>query len=360
MDNSSPSINRRIEFLDFAKGFAIFTIVFYHYLSTSATGLMSEMIMLGGTGAHMFIILSGFGLTLYSSSYSPLQFYKRRFYKILLPYYFFVTFLFGINQFYPLFPNTGMYAYLGHIFAYKMFDNAIIGSYGSHLWFISVIIQFYLAFPFLVRLKARIGDKYFVILTSSLSVIYWVGIVFLGLAHLRAFNSFFLQYLWEFSIAMVLADLYQKKNYQFWDQKISTLLLIIVPGIGLMGLIAVYGGTVGRALNDIFAVSGYTALVALAYAATKKTKLLVRFFTFIGCISYELYLTHVFVAMVISKILFRQIFTNLPYVKILCLFFFAIISAVAFKKFSQKLIKLFFKNGFRKNGFNKIKYQNIQ
>ena len=179
MENSSQSKTGRIEFLDFAKGFAILTIVFYHYLSTSATGLMSKAIMLGGTGAHMFIILSGFGLTLYSSSYSPLQFYKRRFYKILLPYYFFVTFLFGINQFYPFFPNNGLYAYFGHIFAYKMFDNSIIGSYGSHLWFISVIIQFYLAFPFLIRIKARLGDKYFVILTSLLSMLYWVVLFFL-------------------------------------------------------------------------------------------------------------------------------------------------------------------------------------
>lgn len=340
MESSSPSKIGRIEFLDFAKGFAILTIVLYHYLSTSATRLMSEAIMLGGTGAHMFIILSGFGLTLYSSSYSPLQFYKRRFYKILLPYYFFVTLLFGINQFYTFFPNSDLYAYLGHIFAYKMFDNSIIGSYGSHLWFISVIIQFYLAFPFLIRLKTRFDDKYFVILTILVSILYSICIIFFGVAHLRAFNSFFLQYLWEFCIAMVLADHYRNNGYQFWDQKISTLFLMIVPGIGLMGLLAVYGGTVGRALNDIPAATGYTALVALTYALTKKTKLIVKLFTFIGSISYELYLTHVFVAMVISKTLFHQIFTNLPYVKILSLFFLAIISAVAFKKFSQMIIQI--------------------
>ena len=131
---------------------------------------------------------------------------------------------------------------------------------------------------------------------------------------------------------MVLADHYRNNGYQFWDQKISTLFLIMVPGIGLMGLIAVYGGTVGRTLNDIPAATGYTALVALTYAVTKKTKHLVKLFTFIGFISYELYLTHVFVAMLFNKILFRHIFHNLPYIKILFFSFLAIITAVAFNK----------------------------
>jgi len=295
--------------------------------------------MLGGTGAHMFIILSGFGLTLSSYSSSPLLFYKRRFYKILLPYYLFVTVLFGINQFYPFFPSSGLYAYLGHIFAYKMFDNSIIGSYGFHLWFISLIIQFYLVFPYLLRIKTRLGDKYFVILTGLLSMLYWGGIIILDLAHLRAFNSFFLQYLWEFGIAMVLADQYRKTNYPFWDQKIVTLLFAAVIGIGLMGLIAIYGGTVGRMLNDIPAVVGYTALVALTYAMVKKTKPLVVIFTYIGSISYEIYLIHVFVAMVISKILFHHINFNPSYLQSVFFLSFAIISAIYFKKLSQKIIQ---------------------
>ena len=339
MENSSQSQIRRIEFLDFARGFSILTIVFYHYLSTSATGLMSKAVMLGGTGAHMFIILSGFGLTLSSYSFSPLLFYKRRFYKILLPYYLFVTFLFGINQLYPFFPSRGIYAYLGHIFAYKMFDNSILGSYGSHLWFISVIIQFYLAFPYLLRIKSRLGNKYFVILASLLSMLYWCGIILFDLTQLRAFNSFFLQYLWEFCMAMVLADHYMKTNYVFWDQKISTLLLATITGIGLMGLIATYGGTVGRILNDIPAVVGYTGLVALVYAMAKKTKPVVIIFTYMGSISYELYLSHVFVAMVISKILFDHVNINLSYLQSLFVLPFAIISVIYFKKLSQKIIQ---------------------
>jgi peptidoglycan/LPS O-acetylase OafA/YrhL len=339
MGNPSQSKIRRIEFLDFAKGFSILTIVFYHYLSTSATGLMSKAVMLGGTGAHMFIILSGFGLTLSSYSFSPLPFYKRRFYKILLPYYLFVTLLFGVNQLYPFFPNSGIYAYLGHIFAYKMFDNSIVGSYGSHLWFISVIIQFYLAFPYLLRIKSRLGNKYFVILASLLSMLYWVGIILCDLTQLRVFNSFFLQYLWEFCIAMVLADHYRKTNYVFWDQKISTLLLATVTGIGLMGVIATYGGTVGRILNDIPAVVGYASLVALAYAIAKKSKPVVIIFTYIGSISYELYLSHVFVGMVISKILFDHVNINLSYLQSLFVLPFAIISAIYFRKFSQKVIQ---------------------
>ena len=201
------------------------------------------------------------------------------------------------------------------------------------------MIQFYLAFPFLLYIKARLGDNYFVIFTGLLSILYWGAIIILDLAHLRASNSFFLQYLWEFGIAMVLDDHYRKTNYPFWDQKLSLLLLAAGIGIGLMVLIATYGGTVGRMLNDMPAAVGYTALVALTYALIKKVKLFVVIFTYIGSISYEIYLTHVFVAMVLSKMVFHHINIVLSYIQGMFFFLFAIISAIYFKKLSQKIIQ---------------------
>ena len=81
----------RNEFIDFGKGFSILTIVIYHYLGTlSLPGIWSKAIMLGGTGVHLFIFLSAFGLMMTSNN-SLLDFYIRRFTKILLPYYIFIT-----------------------------------------------------------------------------------------------------------------------------------------------------------------------------------------------------------------------------------------------------------------------------
>lgn len=79
---------RRIEYIDFAKGFAILSIVIFHYCQPYLSGAWAKAIMIGGTGVHLFFVLSGFGLGLSSQMSSILGFYKKRFSKILIPYYF--------------------------------------------------------------------------------------------------------------------------------------------------------------------------------------------------------------------------------------------------------------------------------
>lgn len=135
---------RRIEFLDFAKGFAILSIAIFHYSQPYTTGLWSKAIMIGGTGVHLFFILSGFGLGLSSTKLSFTTFYLKRFSKILIPYYFAIALICIINEGYQLYDKNTLYAIGGHFFLYKMFDEKIIGSYGYHFWFISTIVQFYI------------------------------------------------------------------------------------------------------------------------------------------------------------------------------------------------------------------------
>ena len=135
----------RIEFLDFAKGFAILGVVLYHYLSSSTSGVLQRATQLGGAGVHLFLMLAGFGLALASAPVSWGAFYRRRFVRILVPYYLVVTVLFVVNLFRPYFPGDGLYAYAGHIFLFKMFDGRIFMSFGSVFWFISVLVALFFA-----------------------------------------------------------------------------------------------------------------------------------------------------------------------------------------------------------------------
>ena len=51
---------KHYEIIDFLKGYSIFTIVVFHYLQF--LGLphpLSELINFGGTGVHLFVLLSG-------------------------------------------------------------------------------------------------------------------------------------------------------------------------------------------------------------------------------------------------------------------------------------------------------------
>ena len=150
-----PVRSGRIEFLDFAKGCAMLSIVLYHYFRGFFPGIGDKIVMAGGAGVHLFLILSGFGLALSGRQLSVSAFYRKRFSRVLVPYFLAITLIFLINLFLPLYPDAGLYAYLGNILFFKMFDESIINSFGGHFWFLSTIIQFYLAYPLLDRQLRR-------------------------------------------------------------------------------------------------------------------------------------------------------------------------------------------------------------
>jgi peptidoglycan/LPS O-acetylase OafA/YrhL len=283
--------------------------------------------------------MSGFGLSLSSLASFLLPFYKRRMTRILVPYYVFITVLFIINQVYVIYPDGTPYAYLGHILWFKMFDDSIIGSFGGHMWFISLIIQLYLVFPFLFQIRRLIGNLFFFIITLIASISYWLIVIMLGRGDSGVYASFFLQYLWEFSAGMILADLFVKRGFRFWDQSPFALALTSIVGIGLMGLLAVKGGRIGRVLNDIPSAIGYTSFAALSYfIITRYLCPGIRAFLYIGKFSYELYLTHIFVWVVLIRIVFHSTDTTISLVQSLVIIPFAILFAAGYRKVLNPLM----------------------
>jgi peptidoglycan/LPS O-acetylase OafA/YrhL len=221
-----------------------------------------------------------------------------------------------------------------------MFDDSIIGSFGGHMWFMSVIIPLYLVFPLLFHIRKRNGNLFFFIVTLIVSVSYWFIVIMLGKEDSGVYRSFFLQYLWEFSAGMILADLFVKREFKFWDQSPFALTLTSIVGIGLMGLLAVKGGHIGRVLNDIPAAIGYTSFVALSYLIiTRYFYPAIRAFLYIGKLSYELYLTHIFVAIVLIRFPFPSTDATISFVESLVIIPFAILVAAIYRKALHPLIR---------------------
>lgn len=311
---------RSIEFLDFAKGFAILSIVIFHYLQPFTAGIWSKAIMIGGTGVHLFFILSGFGLGLSSAKLSPVAFYRKRFTKILLPYYGAVTFICIINGVYHFYGENSLYAIGGHFLLYKMFDENIIGSFGYFFWFISTIVQFYIVFPVIVRIKNSLSVSQFILFSFIVSFLYWIVISLLDLAHLRVYNSFFLQYLWEFNLGIVLSEQYLKNGKSFWNLSIFVLAPLAIAGLTLMALMVSKGGRLGQTFNDIPASLGYTCLTATMYILLSKVNTIRSLVAYTGKISYELYLLHMISFLLFNRFIFHlfgiteNIFTALLFI----------------------------------------------
>jgi peptidoglycan/LPS O-acetylase OafA/YrhL len=284
---------KRLPIIEFLKGYSIFTIIIFHYLQHLKLGQpYSQFIFFGGTGVHLFILLSGFGLYL-SYLHKPLPYWtylKKRTSKIYFPYIAVVTLSAILSLIVPIYDNS-LYAFGGHVFLYKMFDESIMGSYGYPLWFISTILQFYLVFYILVLLVKKMGDAAFLVFCLALSVGWTFLVLSIGKESERVWNSFFLRYVWEFALGMVIAETLVKNKYDLPFKISSAWLLVVgVVNCALYALLAMKGGAIGKLVNDIPALIGYSCIAVWIYQLGIGA--IDRFGLFTGRISYPLYLLH--------------------------------------------------------------------
>lgn len=290
---------KKIVLIEFLRGYSILTIVLYHYMqSLHLQNIGGKLIAFGGTGVHLFVLLSGFGLY-YSHLHKPLpykQFLKKRFTKVYIPYILIVLLSAIVALCIPIYKNS-WYAFGGHIFLYKMFDESIMGSYGYPLWFISMIIQFYLVFQGLAYLKLKTTNRTFLIINMILSIC-WIGfVIYAGKETERVWNSFFIRYVWEFAIGMILADIYNTKAY-ILKREYSALHYLMAGTIGCLiyGTLALKGGEIGKMTNDIPALLGYSFFAIGIYKLSIKPFNKLIFYT--SKISYPLYLIHTLIQLI--------------------------------------------------------------
>lgn len=128
---------KKIEAINFLRGFAIFTIVLMHCVQGYLDGALHKAALLGGAGVHVFILCSGFGLYL-SYLNKPLgykDFLKRRFGKVYFPYVIVIALyaLWGV----AVAGGVNWEVVASHVFLYKMFDSELDISLCYPFWFIS-------------------------------------------------------------------------------------------------------------------------------------------------------------------------------------------------------------------------------
>lgn len=291
---------RKYEEVTFLKGFAVFTIVLMHLMHNYVGGLpkwLDLIVLLGGSGVHICFFCSGFGLFLsyrHNMKMGYAEFLRKRMLQIYIPYIIVVLISFCI----PLFQVNGsrIGALMSHIFLYKMFIPEYEGSFGGQFWYLSTTFQFYLLFIPLCRLKERLGNRSFGFIALCISVIWWIVMSVTGLYDERIYGSFFLQYLWEFCLGMIVADL-------FFDMKeirisYSWLLIAAIVGLGLEGILGIIDGWL-KAVNDIPALFGYGSLALLFF----QIPLFRRIGLWIGSFSFELYLVHILIFTVIFSVM---------------------------------------------------------
>ena len=156
-------------------------------------------------------------------------------------------------------------ALLSHVFLYKMFMPEYEESLGAHLWFVSTIFQIYIIFYILIKVRNKFGRNKFLMSCSILSVVWWIVVALLDFSDMRVWNSFFLQYIWEFAMGMYVAETYMEKGKLFIDN-IKTSYLVCITGVGIIiyGLMALSDAGL-KVFNDVFSVMAFGGAVTLIY-----------------------------------------------------------------------------------------------
>ena len=316
----------RNAYISFAKAFSIITIVIYHFTMDMpfSPGIL-KVLSLGGGGVHLFIFASGFGLAL--SRYTDFKTYlSRRFSKVYLPYLIAITLIFVLNIFLHIYKDDYK-SYLAHVFLYKMFFDKYVGTFGYQLWFISTILQFYLVFPLLSLWVNKHPWKTVLSISIVISLVYAVTIAMLGYGESRVVGSFFLQYLWEFVLGMVIAR--QGLMEKIMSCKLYIFLLVSIISYTIMAGLVFILGPIGKNVNDIFSFLGYLSMSVFIYKIVVHVKSIYKTILAVEPFSYSLFLTHYFV----YHASMRFLFVHPRPVQIVPLFFTALGVAYLFENF---------------------------
>lgn len=153
---------QRLFYIDFLRFVAIFLVTGFHiarFLGFDnfhgfACILKNLFINGGWIGCCLFFCISGYCLCLkYNEKINYFSYLKTRLIKILPAYYIAIFIWYVIVKMGIAVKPVGVSAILSHLFLVHNFDNANFYSVSGVFWFLGVLVDFYIIFPFLFRLQ---------------------------------------------------------------------------------------------------------------------------------------------------------------------------------------------------------------
>ena len=350
------------------KGVAILAVIFAHvgYFLSQDTRFIFPLSVLGGVGVNIFLFLSGYGLAI-SSTKKELgigQFYLRRLSKIIIPFWlslavFFLADYFFLHLSYGLVPVVE--SFLGFFPSNNLYNDV-----NSPLWFITLIIFYYLVFPFFFNRRRPILSALGIFalgwIVANLKLPVGPGVLGAYRVHIAAFPLGMLAFVLLDKIDLIKLVplkvlLFISKINSSWTVFLKKLIIqkyfltfisflkkirfiyYIITVLILLALIAytaIHSG-VGRGVFPEQSISLITVICFALLFIVRKTES--RFLTVLGTYSFEIYLMH-------WPIMYRYdfLYRYLPAATATFLYLFVfILVALIIKKISDRIGRFIFK-----------------
>lgn len=185
MNNQTLDVGiKKYEYIDILRSVAILAVIAHHsYQATPGLSMVTSWIFnYGQLGVQLFFIASALTLCLSSSERRekyPINFYKRRFFRIAPLYYFGIVFYFIWRMLTNIYKNGNLEIPQGYtilniienIIFIHGFDPSNFNFIVPGGWSISTEMTFYLIFPFLFNLVERLSLKGFIFFSLSIAML---------------------------------------------------------------------------------------------------------------------------------------------------------------------------------------------
>lgn len=326
--------------IDCFRGIAILAVIFYHLPNSLLPG--------GLQGVTIFFVVSGFLMAKNTirdeknRQFSFLHFYYKRI-KRIYPFLLFslVVFIFilgisnirlignirselpslifGYNNWWQL--NQGV----------SYFDSYFNASLFKHYWSLSVELQFYLIWPFLFIVIKRMRRKQVFYLIYTLIFVSILFSLFLpstkAYYHTIAKLFPFLLGVWGYFNRITIGRFFEQNTFsKIWLLLLASLCLILFP---------IFPYT----LNELLISICFALLLASVddMNIAKKTKIASTKLSFVGKISYELYLVHFPVLIALTNLFKHHHWKYLDIAGLFTVFLCTLLMITCFRKGVQKM-----------------------
>lgn len=291
------------------KGLAMLYIILFHWFGHYGTGFVKTVSNVGAQGNHIFFTLSAFGLCLSLSQKAVVaqavdwcKWFKRRAIKLMVPYYISVAIVFVSICAYGYFTDSwsrtlesmrlNISTAMSTLFLYRNFIGSHSTAINTPWWFAIAILQFYLVFPFLYSLSAKLDWKKFAAGTFIINAAYIAWYTVYLKSEDNAFRCFPMQFLFSFSLGLIFCHAYLSNKAAF----LNRLLCVKAVSLGLLlegiGVYLTSQGSAGKGFNDLFFGLGIFLLTINLVNFASRFHLMSKFLTVLGEYSLPLFLLH--------------------------------------------------------------------